>query len=124
MTSTANCVCIILVAALITFAISRMYKKPEDFASMIVTGKHLPLTNPYVEACGPCLPTENNPDQWEQQCVVKNAQGYNLLYYTMNKRCSTCNNLGDGVTSCSTFLQPGNRFQGTKQFKKGNPFCV
>jgi hypothetical protein len=120
MDSTA--ICFIIVAAIVTIVIVRMTS--EKFTSMIVTDKRLPLTNPYVEMCGPCLPTDNNPDQWEQQCVVKNAQGYNLDYYTMTKRCSTCVDLPDGVKSCSTYVHPGNRFMGTKTYKKGNPFCV
>lgn len=78
---------------------------------MLLTPPTLPLTNPYYEVCGDCLPTDADPNLWEQQCVVKNGQDYPLLYYTMKKTCAKCA-LKNGYKVCQNYKQPGNIYQG------------
>ena len=112
----------IIIAAAVLF-IGFLYFKKEYFSLMIVSAKNLSGPNKYIEDCGPCLPNENNPDIWEQQCVVKNSQGYNLDYYTMSKTCASCHNTGHGVKSCSTFQQPQNIYTGTAKYNTKANFC-
>jgi hypothetical protein len=89
---------------------------------MLVTPPNLPLTNPYYEICGNCVPSDEDPDIWQQQCVVKNGQRYPLLYYTMTKTCAKCQ-LKNGVKTCQNYKQPGGVYQGSFSSTFRPTFC-
>jgi len=103
---------LIIIAAIVLVA---TLKCPASESFVNESGYQNPLTistmpgpNIYQEKCGPCLPTENNPDMYTQKCAVyESTNGYPLLYYTMDKTCMKCKQMHDGSKKCMPRMQPG-----------------
>jgi len=59
--------------------------------------------NKYQKICGACLPSSDNPNIYEKQCVIKNtSEGYPLVVYTSTETCGECVDIGNGIRTCST----------------------
>jgi hypothetical protein len=61
----------------------------------------------YIESCGQCLRSLENPDLWQQQCVVYSPDKYFLGQYTMTKTCQSCEN-----QNCAAYVYPGGQYAG------------
>lgn len=106
-------VCMIILALAVVAIVAWCLQRPQEA-----------FRKPYRELCGLCLPSEADPNIWEQKCIVHNGQQYPLLYYTMTKTCSVCRDQGNGIKSCQNFQQPGNVYQGTVVTNETPSICM
>ena len=105
-----HCFCLVIIVVAIVLVATLKCKSSEAFSDYTnpLTVSTVPGQNIYQEKCGPCLPTENNPDMYTQKCAVyESTNGYPLLYYTMDKTCMKCKRMHDGSKKCMPVMQPG-----------------
>jgi hypothetical protein len=65
----------------------------------------------YIETCGQCLQSLENPEIWQQQCVVYSPEKYFLDQYTMTKTCQNCTS-GQYGQNCAAYVHPGGQYAG------------
>jgi len=115
-----RCSVIIICSLALIVIISMMFKK-EKYESIRIAH---PGSNQYVETCDACLPSEGDPNIWTQKCVIRDTTNrYPLLYYTMEKTCSVCEDKGNRIKACRSYEQPSGKFLGTTLNRVGMGFC-
>lgn len=110
----AKCCCLIVIASLLLLVVIKKQKSQESYKPnqpYLLTSLNLPLTNPYVQYCGPCIPSDADPNTWESKCIVHNADRYPLLYHTTTKTCVDCDDIG-GFKVCKNFNPNNGTYEG------------
>ena len=109
------------VAALIVFMSSTGISKPSEAYQ---TAYIRPGANKYTTKCGSCLPTNDDPMTFTQQCVTYNSDGYPLDQYTEANICAKCQQLPNRVISCQSFAPKSGKYMGTVNTQKRCKSCL